>query len=375
MSVWFIDKLNMHQDHKESQLPIVGSEMVLRVDISTGQPVSQAPNSIKHEGSYSSSLMIRCNGTRVSVTGNPSRWHRSENLFGFTSIDDCVRVYNQILAQHGLPPFTKCTKWWFLDAKEEGSKHSIFSDGAIIDHIDFTRNFSVGAGAEVPFLRGLSGQAWGKGKKSTPYLYPNCMTVDCHKGSTLRYSKVYVKSHDLITHKNKRLKDASDQEIKYYERVIDWCQSNGVLREEHSFKGKWLRRKRFCFYGMTSKQDFAPYLKDVENAIERLEVMNTDYETISDQLLEKGIVKSRQSANSTQAVAFKWLYGMPIPKNAQYYVHRPRLLSLGIDISLPHDVTRMPLRIRSNELIDIKVLDAPSWYKHPSVKPNLALVS
>ncbi|EKG45573.1 fumarate reductase iron-sulfur domain protein, partial [Vibrio cholerae HC-55A1] len=31
--------------------------------------------------------------------GNPSRWQRMDNLFGLTTLDECVEIYNHVLAQ------------------------------------------------------------------------------------------------------------------------------------------------------------------------------------------------------------------------------------------------------------------------------------
>jgi len=194
--MWFIDKLNMYQDH-ENELPTIGSE-----------------------GSFSSSLRIRCNGTRVCIEGNPSRWNRAENLFGFNSIEYCISIYNHILITLGLPPFTKATIAEYRQG-EDGKKVELITNGSVLTHIDVTRNLSVRAGCEVSYLRGLSTLTIGKSQK--PYLYANNMTVDWYKGSTVRYTKAYVKSHDLNDHKKKRLKEATEIEKAQYESVIKFC--------------------------------------------------------------------------------------------------------------------------------------------------------
>jgi len=368
--MWFIDWLEVHQDHFQP-LPIVGSQMVSRIDIATGEPVSESPSPKKVEASHSTTLSIRCNGTRVSVSGNPSRFNRPDNLFGFTRLSDCIAVYNQILIEHGLPPFTAVTDYWYRQS-EEGSKAQLFSDGAMIDRIDITRNFSVSSGKEFSFIRGLSTQSICKGKQ--PNLYPNGATVDWYKGSTSLYKKVYKKSQELTENKKKNLKNSTYEDIKNYEKLIEWCDSNGILREEHEFKSQWLRRNKLCFYGMTKENDFINYLGDIETAMKRLQIMKFDYETIAEQLIKKNIVNSHQSANATQAVAHKWLHGSIISKNTQYYVHRRRLLPLGIDISIPHDVSKMPPQIRSNEIIEVKYVQPPSWYRMPQVR-HLKLAS
>ena len=370
--MWFIDKLNVQQSY-DFQLPVVGEHGVLRYDLATGEPISDSPKSKKIEGSYSSALIIRCNGSRISIVGNPSRFNRSDNVFGFQSFDECISVYNQVLSQFGLPELTRST-WFDYRQSADGTKANLICDGAMFDHIDWTRNFSVGQGAEIAFLRGLSGHKIGKGQE--PYLYSNGMTVDWYKGSEYLYKKVYCKSFDLQKHKRKRLKEADDQQIEYYEQLIDWCDDIGMLREEHGFKQKFLRRHKLCFYGLTREEDFKRYLSDIENVIDRFTVMNTRYDMISEQLIEQQIVKSQQAANATQCVYLKWLHGDDLGLGkSQFYTHRNRLLGLGIDISVPHDVTRMPLQIRSNQLIDVQPVLPPNWYQMPSANFHLSLVA
>ncbi|OOF18885.1 hypothetical protein BZJ17_15850 [Salinivibrio sp. IB574] len=108
--MFFIDQLFMQQDYPDGGLPLVGTHVIERVDMETGEHLPPSVNQKVLEGSYSTKLTIRCNGNRVRVEGNPSRWQRMDNLFGLTQLDDCVAIYNHVLAQYGLPPFTKNTK-------------------------------------------------------------------------------------------------------------------------------------------------------------------------------------------------------------------------------------------------------------------------
>lgn len=369
--MWFIDKLNMHQDHKKS-LPVVGSERVLRVDVQTHELLSDSPKSLLYEGSFSSVLTIRCNGSRVSVTGNPSRWNRADNLFGFTSISDCVAVYNNILLAHGLPPFTPATNVFYRQSGD-GEKVELITDGAILTHFDVTRNFSVGRSCEHSFLRGLSTLTIGKSKE--PYLYANNKTVDWYKGSTVRYTKAYVKSHDLIKHQQKRLRGASEQDKRYYESLIDYCNETGLIREEHSFKSPFLKRKKLHIYGRVELSDLEKYVNELGDAMKRLEVIDTKYEDIAEQLLNAEVVKSRQSANATQSVAMQWLFGHKMDRaKSQYYEHRKRLLQIGIDIALPHDASKPLPQIRSSQTINVMHLTPPSWYRIPSIPSSAHLL-
>jgi len=129
----------------------------------------------KLESSYSSKLSIRCDGFKVTVDGNPSRWQRLDNLFGLRAFDGAIGVYNRILDEHGLPPFTKNT-WLDWVQGKDGKRATRAGDGARFLRVDWTRNLSVGQGNVSAFLRAISSQSIGKGKR--PQLYQNGHTVD-----------------------------------------------------------------------------------------------------------------------------------------------------------------------------------------------------
>ncbi len=365
--VRFIDWLSVVQEHPDGGLPIVGKEMVTRYDLQTGEIVRASPNSKLLEGSHSTYLLVRCDGSRVSVEGNPSRWQRLDNLFGLQTFDQCIHVYNQILEELGLPIFTKCTKLGW-EQGPEGQTAKRITDGALITRVDFTRNLAVGKGNTLPFLRALSSQSIGKGK--TPYLYPNGRTVDWGKGSTYWYQKVYEKAEDLKRSLAKLSKTGNlpEEEKRYLEKLISHCENEGIIREEREFKSKFLRRNKLCYYGMTEEKDFDKHLNDIEKMIGRLEMSASDYETIADQLLNRGIVKSRQAATATQSYHMAWLHGQPFPgSRSQFYVHRGRLLQLGIDISIQHDVSKAFPQIKRTREINVATALPPAWYRMPKV--------
>ncbi len=367
----FIDWLSVAQEHPEGGLPVVGREMVMRYDLQTGEVVRQAPNRKTVEGSYSSSLFIRCDGSRVSVEGNPSRWQRLDNLFGFQRFDDCIQVYNGILLEVGLPPFTPCRRVGWQQGPEDRTARRV-SDGAIFKRVDWTRNLAVGEGNELPFLRALSSQSFGKGHR--PYLYADGNTVDWGKGGTLWYQKVYSKAAELEITLKKLTKKLTQEEKEYLLRLIRYCREQGIVRDEREFKRAFLQRKNLCFYGMTKESDFNDYLTDVDTMIERLEMSTVDYETIADQLLERGICKSRQSANATQAVVLAWLHGQRMPRRSQYFEHKRRLRELGIDISVPYDASRAMPQLKRQRVIQVSTAVPPAWYVMPKAH-RLRLVS
>lgn len=375
MNGFFIDKMNIVQDHSGSaRLPLIGRDGLWRFDLQTGvfnpEPFVK---DLKLEGSYSTSLMISCNGSRVSVYGNPSRYGRIDNLYGLQTIQECVNVYNEVLQKLGLPIFTECTEYLYFQNK--GGKATKTANGAIIKHLDFTRNLATGFNNERPFLKGLSTQSIYK--SVSPHLYQDENTVEWFganvqkNGSTRRYIKVYNKTSDLLRHQKKINRSISDDsDFDYYENLIQFTLLNGIVREEHSFKRVFLQENNLFAYGLFNESDFHTHLTCINEIRTRLEVTKMKYETIADNLLNEGVCKSRQSANATQMYYSMWLHGEYIDKTKrQYFEHRKRLLQIGIDISQKLDITRAPLRLKEAEIITVSVIDAPEWYRHP-VKPN-----
>jgi hypothetical protein len=388
MNNFFIDKLNVVQYHDigSDLLPQVGKEKLFRVDLKTGVSTELLTH-LKLEGSYSSVLIIRCDGSKVEIYGNPSRWGRIDNLFGLKTLDDCIAVYNHILDGLGLPRFTKCTKYLYFQGKD-GKHTNKTADGAIIKHIDFTRNLSVGLGNERPFLKALSTQSIGR--SVAPFLYSDENTVEWYganvqkNGSTYRYIKVYSKICDMLRQQRKLCKGASDDDLDYFDALLQYVVLAGIAREEHSFKREYLHRHDLFAWGLFDESQFDEELQVITEIRKRLEVSNMKFETIADQLLRENICKNRQSANATQMYYSMWLHGEYMDKTkSQFREHKRRLLCIGIDISQKLDITRAPLRLKESQLIEVTDIMPPVWYRHPAVpvlstvppQPQLRLVA
>ncbi|TFH76240.1 hypothetical protein E4J90_29285, partial [Pseudomonas kribbensis] len=106
----FFDWLKVTQEH-DQDLPDVSDIVTKTIDTLTGEVLSSRTPWFQHEGSHSSKVSIQISGRRVTVDGNPSRLNRHDNLWGFETLDQCIAVYNQLLAEYGLPPFTRCTRF------------------------------------------------------------------------------------------------------------------------------------------------------------------------------------------------------------------------------------------------------------------------
>lgn len=381
---FFFDKVNVYQVH-DAELPFLGKHGAVDFDLFTGE----TDNALKIKGkfpvlsSYSTSIRVHCDGHKVYVEGNPSRFGRPENLFGFTSLDDCLAVYNHVLRQLGLPPFTT-GRFEFLQGKD-GEKQKKIYTGAVFTHLDITKNHIVGPDNCYAYLRALASLSLPNGKH--PYLYPNGATVDwssskCGRGSSWDYSKIYIKHVDLIDRRSSNLRDACDDIKTYYESVVDHCVSHGVIREEHSFKSKKLQRYDLCYYGFVDVNKLVNHhtLTTLEKLTQTLEVATLDYITIADQLLDRKIVSSRQAANASASVCYSWMHNPQFcqqPKNSQFYVHKKRLLALGLDISIPFRIDRnvIPMIRNQREIVRQNYACVPTFYRQPTTNPVFQLIA
>lgn len=373
----FFDWLSVYQDH-EGALPVISDRHFLAIDTATGEDLGVTQPTLQHEGSYSTSINIRISGNRISVSGNPSRVNRQENLFGYATLEQCIQVYNNILASYGLPPFTKATKRW-QGMSADGKKVRVMTDGAVFTEKHLTTNLATGYGNADDFLKALSTLPY---RHSVPRLHTNGKTVDWltkrGKGSTLIYPSVYNKAHELELHtlpKIKRSHGAESEEYRYLKRVIDLCEYNGVIRFEQKLKSAFLRRNELQFYGFEDVNKLRAVHEDFLKIHDKLQVDAMTFETITEQLISAGICDGTRAANTTTIYAIQWMHGHKFDfSRTQVRTHRARLRKLGIDIAIPCDISKFSLVTVTNaRKIQVGQLVAPSWYKQP--KPQLQIAA
>ncbi len=370
----FIDWLTMYQDH-DNAIPVISDRVIHHIDTASGELLNISQPSLKYEGSFCTSIQIRISGGRVTVSGNPSRIGRLDNLFGFIALNDCVAVYNRILLGLGLPPFSKCTRTWPLMG-EDGTRAMTVSDGAVLTEIHITTNRAVGQGCEKDYLRGLSTQRY---RNSIPNLYSNGCTLDWKsvKGNArLIYASAYIKANEISLHsleKIRRKNGEDSSEYKYLKNIIDYCNRFGVVRFEQKIKSAYLRKHGLNFYGLFDFSHFAGLHQEYLKIDDRLQVESMDIENISERLIRLGIVTNVKAANTTTMYAMQWMMGSKFDSSkTQFRTHRARLRKLGIDIAQPCDITRhSPVYVRKTKSIEVQDLVPPSWYIHPQLRSHL----
>jgi hypothetical protein len=368
----FIDWLTIHQDF-DYQLPLIGDRAFAVIDITeqgAGQILTTKCPTINHEGSFSTSVHIRISGNRLTVSGNPSRINRIENLFGLFTIEQCVRCFNDLLGNYDLPHFTKATKFWFT--QQSGDKQVMCTDGAVITEVHITTNKCVGQGAEDDYLKGISTQPY---RNSIPRLHTNGKTCDwltkTGKGGRLIYPSIYNKAFELRLHALPKIRRAfgeNSDEYKYLLDVIEYCELHGVVRFEQKLKSEFLRREKLNIFGISDLSKLAGLHTDFLNIDQKVQVEKMSLENISERLLREGICENTKAANVTTMYALQWASGAQFDlSKTQVKTHRARLRKIGIDIALTCDLTKFAMvTIRDSRTIEIKNLPMPAWYRRPA---------
>lgn len=367
-----IDWLTISQEHPHD-LPVVCDVFTLTIDANTNEVLSTRQPRFKHEASHSTSVTIHVQGRKVRVEGNPSRVGRLDNLFGFTSIDQCVAVYNRLLSEYGLPGFTRGTQLMQRQVQRATGTwdEQLISDGAKIERIDLTTNVSVGEGNALAYLRGLSSQRIGH---SIGFLYPNGRTVSWTpkgngKGGRLQYRKAYDKAFEMdenLLPKIKRLYGDQSPEFAYVQRVRNFCAAQGVVRMEQELKSEFLQREGLAYWGLFDERKFSALHDEFLAVDDRLKVTAMDIVSISEQLIAEHIVDSVRAANTTAIYAIQWMHGQQFDfSKSQVKTHAARLNRIGINIRNACDTSRFaPVFVRqAREITKSTVIQIPDWYQ------------
>lgn len=376
----FIDWLSCYQDF-DFELPIISEDGYAHFDFTDGSFSQIRQSRVQHEGSYSTSISVHVRGNKIVMEGNPSRFNRLDNLFGFKTLEDCFTVYNSILASLGLPAFTKCKNLGYYDAFD-GKAPKAVVDGCVLTRLDLTTNMTVGGGTCVDaYLKALSTMPY---RRSRGNLYADGKTCDWKSilGNAREiYPCVYNKAHEFTIHllpKVKRTFGEDSPEHSYILQLIDYCRALGVTRHELKIKSAYLTKHHLQYYGLSNTLDELTKLHhDFLNIDKKLKVSAMDLRTITQTLIEQGICDNTKAANTTALYAINWMNGDTFDScKKQVQIHRARLRKIGIDILKPCNLLLFsPVIVKEVIEINRSELVPPSFYKHAQLPNHLRLVA
>lgn len=333
---FFVDWLTIAQDHDLAalglpELPQVNAGLVWAAD-ADGSLSWRAVRALKIEGSHETGVNVKCEGSRVTFSGNVSRFGRPDNLFGY-SFFECLKRINEILAQLDLPDFT-AGKRIEITRKDGGADYRY--SGARVSRIDLTSNFEAGSPeAAHAFLAWLGSQHAGRQEGQT-LGQGETVSFGGGKGSR-QYWKAYIKHLEMARHGVEG-------------QVFDYCSDNGVVR----FEGT-LRTKVLTDIG-------AAWLGDYERGHamgELVQLFDKRAELLA--RAEKKTDDFDELPKAFRLTARDYLAGADCRgsmSKTQFYRHRAALLPYGIDIAV-RNIKPFAPRV---QVITLRPAVMPAWY-------------
>ena len=345
-----IDWITIRQTHLDLSCPLEsmtdGCVMVFDADGSVERTTLKRA---EVQGSYDSKCYVRCDGQTVEFTGNPARWGRMDNVFGY-SFGQSLQIVNRIMAGIGLPPFTAGDD--FDTINKHGEIRKVWT-GATISRLDITQNYLTGSPDDANhFLRWLAGQKL-KSKKTN--FYGDHSTVDFGRGSKRSYFKVYNKGFELLKHSTAVTDVSTIQKADRADSIevlANWCQQNGMVRAELELKSKALHDLRCYYLGELNMNVIEREFKKHSSVFERATAEIDSMAELDGKAL---------------AVYRMWQAGDDLKNKfgkSQLYAHRKTLLPHGIDIFIPSNVLRFEPKTR---VIALSAAVPPDWYSLPPV--------
>ncbi|TGZ98186.1 phage/plasmid replication domain-containing protein, partial [Rodentibacter pneumotropicus] len=130
-------------------------------------------------------------------------------------------------------------------------------------------------------------------------------------------------------------------------KVIEYCKEQGIARFEQKLKSRFLKRENLHFYGLSDYSRLRELNKEFLNIDKKLKVTAMNFETISETLINSGVVETVKAANTTAMYALQWSHGQVFDlSKRQVKVHRARLRKIGIDIANKCDISKFsPVKV------------------------------
>ena len=331
----FCDWLSIHQLH-EHPLPLIDAGAVWASD-SDGVVQWRVSKPLRLEGSHATGVNIRCDGHRVELSGNISRFGREDNLFGL-DLAGCLRKANELLLQLGLPPFTRGQR--MLRPAGPGGLVTEEWTGAAFTRLDLTKNFACGSAESAHhYMRWLATQSVQRTKAK---VHGSGETVSFGEGSRRQYWKAYLKALELVAHSSKH-----GGPTEAVQRLIDFCNENGVVRFEGTLKSRALRDLGCRYLGSLHMGTLYQLFAEKSSVLSRAECAGDPFAKLP---------------RAIRATARDWAAGDDVAgtmSKTTFYRHRAALLPYGIDIAGRSSVIPLVQPVR---VITLQPLRVPDWY-------------
>jgi len=261
----FIDWMNISQRHFNVDLPVIGDGVSCKgesfeqfdvdgekfICLRPGEEFRYSIPSKQQKGSFSTSIRLRCDGSTVSLSGNPGRIDRPDNVFNY-GLDDTLAIASDRVGLEGLPRFAAGECLCKNSVSERDYKLGLFHEwsGAIYRELHATQNMSAGnealAKEYMGFAGGLRAARIAKGVYGDETIIYGSLAK---KGKPLHKALViYRKAEEMLAHaKGEIAKKAVKASLEY-----QFARDTGLVRMELKMGAHFLRDNGLRYIGDAS---------------------------------------------------------------------------------------------------------------------------
>lgn len=329
----FIDWITITQHHAAGGLPIIAGGCLVWYD-ANGNPRRENLSAASLGGSWDSAIRIRCDGHNVSLSGNVGRFNRRDNLFNH-GWPGTLASANKVLGKMGLPGFT---------VARHLPNGTVAERGATVSRLDLTANFATGADYQArSVIRWLAGRAVHRVKRGV------AGDESVWWANTRHMFKAYLKAIEMKKH-------AEADEL-----LVAWLEALGVVRIEVELKRRLLEELGLRNIGDITQEK----LEDAYR--EQTEILREVDRSDDTDLLAAVPMKCR-------SILAAWLSGYDprtMCSERTLFRHAAVLREYGINIMAERDVTALPVRVRT---LDLVPMEMPEWYSLDQDVPKLKIV-
>lgn len=344
----FIDRLYLNQQFADG-CPDLFNGYVARI-AADGSFERLSPQGAVLEGTFDTRILAISHAGRAALRGNPGRWGRPDNVFGF-DFDETFRRANAIGRAAGLRDFTHGERRLNSAATPlEAAKHGLWRwTGATVTALDLTANFATGSRSNgAAFLSWLEGQRVERVKGTTV----NKGSVRFGAGRGLQV-ECYDKADELIAHAKG---DEAKKAIRKSE-LYQWLCDEGIVRLEVRLKRDHLRAAEMGYAGAITMDKVTQLFGDKTRFLTRV---SSDVDAFN---FEGMTTPSGRPDFRLAGIARQFMAGEDVKarmrSTATFYRTRRRLLPYGIDIAARPTVLKFAPKVRE---IELRQVEAPSWY-------------
>lgn len=378
----FIDWLSIAQRHFHD-LPIVGDGVALRADsfehfehdgeklacVRLGDKFRYSVPSKEHCGSHSTKLRIRSDGRTVTLSGNPGRQDRPDNVFNY-GLDETYLKASQAVAAYGLPAFSpgECIAKHTISQRDQ--YHGLWTEwtGAVHREIHATKNYSAGNEALArEFMAFAAGKSAARLKKGVFGDESIIFGELAKKGKPLHKALViYRKAEEMLAHaKGEDAKKRVKQSLEY-----EFARDTGLVRFELKMGRHYLRDNGLRFMGDAS-------MGKIISIFER----ETDF--LLNASPDRAVRLVSELPTKLRMSALAWIRGDDLaallPRRT-FFRHIKQLREYGLDCAVrrqfsdeekaeaaakaEHELSAM---LASLPAFELRALGVPDWYGLPEL--------